>query len=726
MVYDEAGNVLKSTDYAGNVTTYTYDAFDRVIAKAVGGDTIRYAYTADGMLSGVTDKNGTISYNYDVMNGLTSVTLYDGKTIDYTYDEACRLSSVETPFGATQYEYDLMDRIVRIVAHDGTATLYEYDANGNRTAVRYANGLVVTYEYDEVNRLVREKILDKNGAPVVEYTYTLGAAGERIKVEETGAVSDRTVEYEYDALYRLVKETVTDGNGTTVTEYTYDSNSNRLTKTVDGEVISYAYNELNQLVSETGITYEYDLNGNLVKKIEGEQTTVYTYNAQNRLIRVTIQSGQQVNVEEYLYDYAGNRIAKVTELGSTYYLVDTNGALSQVLAEYDENGSLTTLYTRGDELISQERNGAKSYCLYDGFDSVRMLTDGEGIVTDTYTFDAFGNLTSSTGETENSYLYRGEQYDSFTGLYYLRARYMNPSTGTFITMDEYAGSVFEPVSLHKYLYANANPVMFSDPTGYFSLSDLSASMSIQGVLNSMERGAVFGAILNSLLTVLRGGTTEEIQQAMLEGFVSGAIFGGAFGIIGSWAATYWQARLLLSAMEIGGGYFAFRGAIQDFASASNTEGWQAAGYYSAGVIESFLGFASMFSGAKNFNAASNMRTAPSVTQSNSHYDTVTVGRWMSEAEYEEMFFSQEIQPSPNNPHVKHVAYPSDMNAFGKQAPKGSVYVEFDVPVNSVKSAGNGWSRIPGPGSPESRLNIKKGGEEIQFPPISNVHWRGRK
>ena len=201
----------------------------------------------------------------------------------------------------------------------------------------------------------------------------------------------------------MVKETVSNDNGTTVTEYTYDRNSNRLTKTVGGEIISYAYNELNQLVSETGISYEYDLNGNLVKKIEGEQTTVYTYNAQNRLIRVTIQSRQQVDVEEYRYDYAGNRIAKVTELGSTYYLVDTNGALSQVLAEYDENGSLTTLYTRGDELISQERNGVKSYYLYDGFDSIRMLTDGEGIVTDTYTFDAFGNLTDSTGDTENSF-----------------------------------------------------------------------------------------------------------------------------------------------------------------------------------------------------------------------------------------------------------------------------------------------------------------------------------
>ena len=434
---------------------------------------------------------------------------------------------METPFGATQYEYDLMDRIVRVVAHDGTVMLYEYDANGNRTAVRYANGLVVTYEYDEVNRLVREKILDKNGAPVVEYTYTLGAAGERVKVEETGAASDRTVEYEYDALYRLVKETVTDDNGTTVTEYTYDRNSNRLTKTVDGDVISYAYNELNQLVSETGITYEYDLNGNLIKKTEAAQTTTYTYNAQNRLIRATVQSGQQVNVEEYLYDYAGNRIAKVTELGSTYYLVDTNGALSQVLAEYDENGSLTTLYTRGDELISQERNGVKSYYLYDGFDSVRMLTDEGGSVTDTYTFDAFGNLTDSTGDTENSYLYRGEQYDSFTGLYYLRARYMNPSTGTFITMDEYAGSVFEPVSLHKYLYANANPVMNSDPSGCSALADNQVAVAGMAILAStITATCVLGLnLLNSLNTTI--STSSIIDNGNIldwsEGIASGAV-----------------------------------------------------------------------------------------------------------------------------------------------------------------------------------------------------------
>ena len=87
-------------------------------------------------------------------------------------------------------------------------------------------------------------------------------------------------------------------------------------------------------------------------------------------------------------------------------------------------------------------------------------------------YDAWGNLISSTGETENSYLYCGEQLDSTTGLYYLRARYMNPATGTFITQDTYAGTIFDPTSLHKYLYANANPVMNVDLSGYSAENDI--------------------------------------------------------------------------------------------------------------------------------------------------------------------------------------------------------------------------------------------------------------
>ncbi len=607
--YDEAGNVLTSTDYAGNVTVYIYDELDRVVAKTLGGETTLYSYTTDGLLASVTDNSGTISYEYDIMNGLTAVNLADGKEIHYTYDDSCRLTSVETPFGTTSYKYDVLDRLVRVVAHDGTATLYEYDANGNRTEVHYANGIVIKYVFDEVNRLICEKVLDKDGELVAQYTYTLGAAGERLKVEETDGDSSRTVEYEYDDVYRLISETVTDESGTTVTSYTYDKNSNRLTKTVGEDVTEYSYNELNQLISETGIEYSYDLNGNLIKKKALAETTTYTYNKRNRLIRVTVQNGADVNVEEYLYDYAGNRTAKIQEFKTTYYLVDTNGALSQVLAEYDENGTLITSYARADQLISQERDGVKSYYLYDGFDSVRMLADNEGKVTDTYTYDAFGNLTASTGETENSFLYRGEQYDSFTGLYYLRARYMNPSTGTFITMDEYAGSIFEPVSLHKYLYANANPVMYSDPSGYLSVGELATTMAIQGIVSS---------IITAEIQLIHFFATAAPNQAFdwgsfWEAVIMGGIFGAGFGAVGAYAMAV-KSVAIMTTLGFSSLAFAAVSALEAISYGQQNEGELAATYW-------FLTAIGLVSAASSFNQAFKFQTANSTAKTTTQNTT---------------------------------------------------------------------------------------------------------
>ena len=62
---------------------------------------------------------------------------------------------------------------------------------------------------------------------------------------------------------------------------------------------------------------------------------------------------------------------------------------------------------------------------------------------------------------------------------------MSPETGTFTTMDTYAGTLDNPVSLHKYLYANGNPVMYTDPTGNFSLMETSVAQGIQATINTI-------------------------------------------------------------------------------------------------------------------------------------------------------------------------------------------------------------------------------------------------
>lgn len=99
----------------------------------------------------------------------------------------------------------------------------------------------------------------------------------------------------------------------------------------------------------------------------------------------------------------------------------------------------------------------------------------------------------------NPYRYRGEYQDETTGLYYLRSRYYDSTTGRFITADGYSGSISDPVSLHKYLYANANPVMNSDPTGYFILMEMSMAMNIQSALQNSYNGA----ILNGIKSIFR-------------------------------------------------------------------------------------------------------------------------------------------------------------------------------------------------------------------------------
>ena len=83
----------------------------------------------------------------------------------------------------------------------------------------------------------------------------------------------------------------------------------------------------------------------------------------------------------------------------------------------------------------------------------------------TYDYDAWGNVVNSTGSTPNAYLYRGKRYDADISLAYLRARYFNPVTGRFLSTDPARGIVTNPSTLHRYLYASANPADKIDPSG---------------------------------------------------------------------------------------------------------------------------------------------------------------------------------------------------------------------------------------------------------------------
>jgi RHS repeat-associated protein len=183
------------------------------------------------------------------------------------------------------------------------------------------------------------------------------------------------------------------------------------------------------------------------------------------------------------------------------YLVDTLNPTGYAQVVYESfsggtagNREQNHAYVYGLELISQVRSYQASfnnltqriYYVYDVHGSVRALTDPTGAVTDTYDYDAFGNLihssTTLSSPTPNNYLFAGEQFDSDLGLYYNRARYLNVSTGRFWSIDTDEGDDEAPLSLHKYLYAALDPVDGRDPSGHDGFVDALTSAAIQTTL----------------------------------------------------------------------------------------------------------------------------------------------------------------------------------------------------------------------------------------------------
>ncbi len=133
---------------------------------------------------------------------------------------------------------------------------------------------------------------------------------------------------------------------------------------------------------------------------------------------------------------------------------ETNAA-GTVVARYSQ-----TLHI--DEPLAMLRGGATSYYEADGLGSVTSLSNAAGTLAQTYAFDSFGKQTGSSGSLVNPFQYTARELDSETGLYFYRARYLDPNAGRFLSEDRvrFAGGI------NFYAYVKNQPTDFVDPFGF--------------------------------------------------------------------------------------------------------------------------------------------------------------------------------------------------------------------------------------------------------------------
>ncbi|MCB1555584.1 MAG: tandem-95 repeat protein [Xanthomonadales bacterium] len=537
--YNAAGELVTMTDFNGVTTGYAYDVMGRLQHIDYSHDAdVTTQYDQVGRRGSVSDARGPSSWSYDARGRVLQSIDADGHVIEYQYDSIGNLVARISPSQSLVYQHDALNRIVSVTRTvDGEApmvTRYEYDAAGNRKAMLGGDGTRTDYGYDARHRLRNLVKTTALGALLVGMSYDVDASGMRTAVEEYDAAGTiRTVEYDYDGVKRLIEERIDhrDDLNDRVSSWSYDRVGNRLTQVasigpagaVSTATTTYGYDGNDRLLTETtdGLTttYTYDANGNTKSKAGPDGATSYDYDDANRLVEATTPEA----VAEYVYNADGLRVRQSVTPSSgagagttttTWYVQDAGYAYAQVIEQYESVGGgtrrLSGTYTFADDLVSQTRydeNGTPetAFVQMDGFGSTRWVTDQSGNITDSIDYDAFGNEIARSGTTEVEHLYRGEAFDPNVGFYYLRARWMDPSVGRFVTKDAFAGFGRSPQSLHKYQYANDDPVNGVDPSGYMTMIELSTAerAAVQMVMSQVKEYG-FDVVSRSVMNAFGG------------------------------------------------------------------------------------------------------------------------------------------------------------------------------------------------------------------------------
>jgi RHS repeat-associated protein len=351
------------------------------------------------------DTLGTSSFSYDPDGRITGFTDPNGFTLSYTYDAAGNISQITYPDGSpVTYAYDAANRLATVTDWLGVQATYAYDQDGRLAGFTHFNGIITTYAYDAASRLAGI------ANSVASYQFTLDGDGNRINSAQTEPLTPA---------YSL---------GSTV--YGYNARQNRL---LSAGPLSYTYDNEGQLANAggTGLTFDYN----------------------HRLIGIGSDT-------QFSYDGRGNRLIATRAGVTTHYIHDPWGNL---LADADSNG-VTHKYIYGKGLLALVTPSAR-YCYhFNGTGSTVAITDMTQAVANSYAYDPFGQILGQQEAVPQPFKYVG-QYGVMAepnGLYYMRARYYDPTVGRFISEDPLG---FGGGDVNLSAYVRNNPVNRIDPTG---------------------------------------------------------------------------------------------------------------------------------------------------------------------------------------------------------------------------------------------------------------------
>jgi YD repeat-containing protein len=322
-----------------------------------------------------------------------------------------------------QYTYYKNNLLKTLVNKNAVGTVlesysYTYDLANNQISKSDSKG-VTEYSYDVLNRLSTVK---EPGGKLTEYKFDM--AGNRTNETVTLGTQKTTTLYEYNEQNRMISTTTQVNNERDVTKYSYDGNGNLTSKTME---IVKKIDPVNPPTPHFGMFIPGQAEGGVTEYANEIVSGIsyYSYDGLNRMIKA-LPIG--ASAAEYRYNGEGLRVEKISDGKTTRYMYEYD----KVALELDEKGTEIARNTHGLNPISRTVDGTTVYYLYNGHADVTALIDGAGTIQGTYYYDAFGNISETTGALNNPFTYAGYQFDKETGLYYLNARMYDPKAALIV------------------------------------------------------------------------------------------------------------------------------------------------------------------------------------------------------------------------------------------------------------------------------------------------------
>ena len=465
----------------GFFINYVYNSYRRPIDIEIVDNgnislTENYGYDDYGKITGKTlnfyggEYDYYYSYSEDSRHILKAISIFDDYVIHPFADENARYTGREifdsnnnllrkeriiyrqigersTNVPSSVY-YDSFSSGVKT---SSTNIKYKYDSSNNITEIIENGVLVNKYQYDSLNRLIREDNRKLNKSFFFAYDNN-GNLLSKKDADYTLAKKDEILSFnnEVDCLYDGDKLISFDGESIIYDQYNRPTNYRGSTILWDGNKLvqfnnlAFSYDGLGRRISKGSISYLYDSNGQLIGQNNQGDTLIFAYDYSGIV-------GFKYNGVEYIYkkNIQGDVIGIIR--------VDSN----QLVASY----------------------------VYDAWGNHAVL-------------DESGNVTTNHSHIGfiNPFRYRSYYFDDETGLYYLKSRYYDPTTCRFISMDNL--NYLNPSvvnGLNLWIYCFDNPVSFVDSNGsnpewwQWLISGL--AIGVGAVLCFVPGGQAFGVSL---------------------------------------------------------------------------------------------------------------------------------------------------------------------------------------------------------------------------------------